>query len=142
MSFPHVQTEFGLNELNKKNTHEGSQVVEFYTSGAKFALGFWTATAVSATTIDSPFLALIAWTPNGWEFIAKLGPLWNDDLGMHMGSEEEDMLNYLWYIGQTFDAPLAEYLAGNGMSDAPTTMWQKVLAKLANVNVVDGHIKF
>ena len=142
MSFPHTKVNFTPNELNKNNTHEGSQVVEFYTSGAKFALGFWTATAASDTLADSPFLALIAWTPNGWEFIARLGVIWNDDLNMNMGSEEEDVHNYLWYIGQSFDEPLAAYLSENNMSDAPTTMWEKILAKLANVNIVDGHIKF
>lgn len=142
MSFPHTKTSFAPNELNKNNTHEGSHVVEFHHSGVKFALGFWTATAPRETLTDSPFLALIAWTPDGWEFVAKLGVIWNDDLGMNMGSEEDDIRNYLWYIGQSFDDPMATYLSDNGMSDVPTTMWEKVLAKLANVNIVDGHIKF
>ena len=142
MSFPHTQTEFGINELNKKNTHNGTQVVEFYTNGAKFALGFWTSTAASSTLTDSPFLALIAWTPDGWVCIERLGTIWNDDLGMDMGNEEEDIHNYLWYIGQTFDEPLQNYLRDLGMSDVPATMWEKVLKAMASVVVENGHIKF
>jgi len=142
MSFPHTQTEFALNELNRTNTHEGSEVVMFHEGDIKFALGFWTATAASASLTDSPFLALIAWTPEGWEFVAKLGVIWNDDLGMNMGSVEDDIYNYLWYIGQKFDKPMQDYLRDNGMSDVPVTMWEKVLKALSSVVVENGHIKF
>jgi len=141
MSFPHTQAGFELNELNRTNTHEGSEVVMFNEGDVKFALGFWTATATGSLP-DSPFLALLAWTPNGWEFITKLSPLWNDDLGMNMGSVEEDIYNFLWYIGQKFDKPMQDYLRDNGMSDVPVTMWEKVLKAMAIVKVDNGHIKF
>jgi len=142
MSFPHTQASFGLNELNRKNTHEGSDVVMFYESDVKFGLGFWTAKTPSDSLTDSPFLALIAWTPEGWQFISRLGVVWNDDLGMDMGSEEEDIYNYLWYIGQSFDEPLQDYLRGLGVDDIPATMWEKVLKALSSVVVENGHIKF
>lgn len=133
--------EWALNEINKKNTYMDSDVVEFVEQDQKFALGFW-GTVSNQDNKEHPFLALIAWTPNGWRFIENLSPLWNDDLGMDTGSEEDDLRNYLWFIGEKLSGPMNDYLAESGNNPMPLTNWQKVLKLLATVHIEGGRIKF
>ena len=154
VSFPvlavslHLEDSYALNEFNRNNTFEGSPRVLFSHGGQKFSLGFYTATTVDNPDNSYPFLVLTAWTPEGWFFISKLPPIWYNDLGMDTGSELDDIRNYLWYIGQTFDGPMANYISINGGYDGDIAtggdlmMWEKILNELAGVVVVDDRILF
>ena len=134
--------DFELNELNKKNTFEGSEVAEFVEGTIKFGLGFWTATLDQNGAIsEHPFLCLIARTQAGWKVVAKLGALWFDELNMHMATEADDLDNYMWFIGETFTNPLLAYLRENGETDIPLENWKKVLKLLASARMGGGRLE-
>ena len=149
----HLQPQYAVNELNKANTFQGSQRVLFTHQEQKFAMGFYPATIDNKPDEEHPFLVLTAWTQDGWVFLAKLPPIWGGNLGMFMGSERDDIHNYLWYVGQTFDGPMADYLYqavsdgdgsgdGGGTPQVPLVMWQKILQRLQAVDVVDDQLQF
>ncbi|MBL4680850.1 MAG: hypothetical protein JKY88_09025 [Pseudomonadales bacterium] len=142
MTALHLKTSFEINELNKKNTFANSPAIEFTHQGIRFAFGFWTAEDTQTPVGFHPFLALIAWTPDGWEFIAKMGPIWNDELAMFMGSDTEDMNTYLWFIGETMNEPFRAYLAAVSGTTIPDTNWEKLLENLRKVFIENDKIKF
>lgn len=142
MASLHVKNinDFALNELNRKNTYQGSELVEFTEGSVKFGLGFWAAEDNDQNL--HPFGCLIAWTPDGWKTLAKLPPLWNDELAMYMGSETDDLKNYMWFIGEQFTAPLQNYLADLGENTVPLENWKKVLTLMATARLEGGRLEF
>lgn len=144
----HFKDSYEANELNRNNTFEGSPRVIFTYQDQKFSLGFYITVFDEDPSTAYPFLALTAWTPEGWMVVAKMNPIINDDLGMYTGTEEEDIYTYLWYIGQTFDGPMLDYLRVNGGGDNDVIvgdtlrMWEKILNKLTGVQVIEEHIVF
>ena len=154
VSFPvlavslHLQDGYALNELNRNNTFEGSPRILFNHGGQKFSFGFYTATIDDKPDEAHPFLVLTVWTPEGWYFLSKLPPIWYGNLAMYTGSEQEDIENYLWYIGQTFDPPMIDYISTHGGADGDVitggdlAIWEKILNELVSVQVVDDHIIF
>ncbi len=132
--------DFTLNEINRKNTYQDTEIVDFIEGNTKFAVGFWP--ALDNDDNEHPMLMLITWTPTGWITLAKLPPLWNDDLMMNMGSDSDDLNNYMWYIGETFTSPLQNYLATIGENTVPLENWKKVLTLLSSVRFEGGRLEF
>jgi len=132
--------DYALNEINRKNTYQGTELIDFVEGNTKFGIGFWTTTDNDDN--PHPFLCLIAWTPEGWEMVGKLGPIWNDDLMMYTGSDASDLDNYMWYIGEQLTKPLQEYLALKGENTVPLEKWKQVLTLLASVRFEGGRLEF
>jgi len=134
--------DYALNEVNRKNTYQGTEVVIFYLGDTKFGIGFWPALDTRTPPGVHPFIALIAWTPEGWEMVGKMSPIWFDELGMYTGDDASDLENYMWYIGEELTNPLQEYLAKTGNNTVPLENWKKVLALLATVRLEGGRLEF
>lgn len=117
-----------------------SETVEFTEGSIRFRVGFWPAEHPDLSI--HPFACLIAYTPEGWELVAKMGPIWSGELDMHMGSDLDDLKNYMWHMGNTMSEPLNQYLTSRGEAEMPLEKWQQVLVLMASARVENGAIKF
>lgn len=134
---------FTPNQLNKKNTYRDSAVFEFVINDVRFGFGFWGTTFPNSPELgEQPMLALISWTPEGWMLVHKTSAIINGNVGMHMGSDANDLSTYMWHIGVTFTPPLRAYI--NKVKGQPVNLetWEKVLKLLATLRMEDKKLTF
>lgn len=127
-------SDYPINALNKTNTYEDSGVVEFSVGSLRFALGFW---GTPYQEMEHPYLCMTAWTPEGWVVVGKLSPLYNDELQMHMGSNEADLKTYAWYIGSTFTPLMQAYASEQGDTSVPSANWERIRQALNTIAIVN-----
>jgi len=132
--------DFQLNELNRKNTYMESDTAEFAEGPILFRVGFWPAEHPDKSI--HPFACLIAYTPDGWELVAKMLPIWSGELGMDTGTDLSDLKSYMWHMGNVMSEPLNQYLNSKGEAEMPLEKWQQVLALMASGRVKNGELKF
>jgi hypothetical protein len=141
---------FTKNELNRHNTFLGTPSYEFETAGHRFRVGFWE-TIYNGESY--PFPALIVWTPEGWQLIAKNGMIYNDDLTMNMGTSEQNLKEYMHYLEMQWNPAFTEYLEQAGVAaeasgipdydqNGKINEWEKVTQLMSTVRSENGEIKF
>jgi hypothetical protein len=135
------------NALNRLNTYEQSGITEFQVTGVpswgatevRFAIGFWGTPIQIGDAVEYPYAALISWTPGGWMVVKYLSPLWFDELGMHMGSNYEDLREYKVYIGQVFSPLITPYMISVGVP--PKKNWEVIRGAVGGLTITDTTIE-
>lgn len=137
--------DYALNELNRNNTFQNSDVVTFDHKRLKFMFGFYTRVVETGGAAGSwPFLVFMG-RPNtqgvGWRVLWQSNTIVKNDLGMGMDDADLDRETYMWYVADrcndALEAFLEEYELDFDESDLQE--WQKVLYLLRSVTVDENN---
>ena len=120
--------DYNPNEINRKNTWQGSLLHQITINETRFGIGLWPLEHI--TRPDYPFAALIVWTPQGWITLKTLTAIGaNGNLNMGTGSPESELSTYMQYLEWEFTPIIQEYMSSIGadLPNTPGTVWEKVL---------------
>lgn len=135
------KTTYELNEINRKNTYLNTELIELTIGSSKLGIGMWPAEHPN-TGEEYPMPALIVWTPEGWLVLDRVSPIWDNNLTMYTGSDDEDLRTYMWYLEESWSKSIQAYLTKIGENTVPLENWKKVFQLMATASFGGNRLNF